>query len=69
MLNYLLTFCIRYVRQAVSDLRDSILDGGLHTEIYAWMIQEIRKTFIIYYRLHYELSQEDRSKQEIEDKQ
>ena len=41
----------------------------VHTEIYAWMLEEIRTTSIIYYLLHYELSQEDLYKQEIEDKQ
>jgi hypothetical protein len=41
----------------------------VRTEIYARMLQEMRTTSTIYYRLHYDLSQEDRNKQEIEDKQ
>jgi hypothetical protein len=40
----------------------------VHTEIYH-EFQEIRANSIIYYRLHCELSREDRFKQEIEDKQ
>lgn len=41
----------------------------VHTEIYARMLQEIRTTSTIYYRLHYELKQENRYKHKIEDKQ
>jgi hypothetical protein len=41
----------------------------VHTEIYARMLQEMRTTPTIYYRLYYDLSQEDRYKQEKEDKQ